>query len=103
MKEAIVGGVLAGLVAGSIVAGAIVVTGSQGAVQVYGTVDIGNFPTEVYGGRGPILVTIADDSLGAQGPDGSQEHPFYIDASGPILVQACTENASAWEQRNGCP
>jgi len=95
MKEAIVGGVLAGLVAGSIIAGALVVTGPHGAVQVYGTVDVGILPTGVYGSRGPILVEIANDSLGAQGPDGSEAHPFYINASGPILVAACSENASA--------
>jgi hypothetical protein len=96
MKETIVGGLVAGLVAGSMMAGAVVLTrdgagtpAQGGPVEVHGEVTIGNGCT-VYSGCGdnPVLVKI-DQPIGSQAPDGSSDNPFYIRQSGALYVKSC--------------
>lgn len=92
-KEAIVGGLVAGFVGGSIIAGAVFATRPSGAIEVYGSVDVGNLPTEVYG-SGPILVKLVQPVEYQAAPDGSASHPFYVANQGPMYVYSC-ENFSA--------
>lgn len=89
MKEAVVGGVLAGLVGGSIIAGTMFITGSGRAVEVYGSVDVSNLPTSVYGSGGPILVELAGAPVGGQSPDGSLKNPFFVTGASPLFVKSC--------------
>lgn len=93
MREAIVGGLVAGLMAGSIVAGAVFATKASGTVEVSGSVDVTNLPTEVYG-SGPILVKLVQPVEYQAAPDGSATNPFYVANEGPIYVYSC-ENFSA--------
>lgn len=78
MKEAVVGGVLAGLVGGSILAVAVVVTRPS--------------PQDIaINDRTPVRVSVVDmPSVPLTGaPDGSKERPFYTQSDGFGLSTAC--------------
>lgn len=91
MKDAIVAGVFAGIVGGSIVAGAIGLTktglddAQSGPIEVYGQVEVMNGYS---GFADPVLFKI-DQPIGYQAPDGSRENPYYIVADRPIVVELC--------------
>lgn len=97
MKEAVVGGLVAGLMAGSIVAGAVVFvhndtgtsvgSASQGPIRVFGEVTISN--------PNPISVKIDAPWFGFNPPDGSVDRPYHIVQAGALWVHTCDNRVSA--------
>jgi hypothetical protein len=101
IKDAIVGGVLAGLVGGSMVAGAIVATRASGAIQVYGSVDVNSLPAQLAGGNGPVLVKVVEPTS-YSGALGSATNPIYLADQGPTYVFSCENHSSSYATSQHC-
>jgi hypothetical protein len=81
LRNFIVGGTVAGVISGLIVAGAIVATspGSGGAIEVHGTVGIDG-----------VVQTEAYEQLGGPAqPIGSSQFPFVVVTEGVTWVKDC--------------
>jgi hypothetical protein len=97
MKDAIVGGILAGLISGSIVAGAIVVTRQDVGVPAQSAavaiddrqpirVNVVSTPPPAFTNNAPDGSSERPFSVTLSGPDGTTKHPFSVTQSGSSSV-----------------
>jgi hypothetical protein len=85
MRNAIAGGIAAGLVAGGIIAGTLLVTQRPSGPMspISETVKIDDLE--------PVQVQLAQGTSFGRGSGaiGTEEHPFYVQAASPFYVKSC--------------